>query len=84
MLLGDFALGYSYTMTILELGVSNTDGSHEIAINYTFKGIFVCRGSGKQKRKVSSCYLFDPSHGISSFKGKRENSGTSPFMFILL
>lgn len=55
---GDITLGYSYDMTMPNLGVENTAGTHEIGLVYKFTGSYLCRTRARRNRSIS-CFDLD-------------------------
>jgi len=56
---GNFTLGYSYDMTISQLGPHRTFGTHEIGLAYIFGNTSLCGGGkGRGRRKSSDdCFM---------------------------
>lgn len=54
---GNLTLGYSYDMTLPNLGVENTAGTHEIGLIYRFKGTYLC--TGRRRPRSIDCYDLD-------------------------
>lgn len=80
----DLAIGYSYDLTVSDLGSGRTHGTHEISISYIVRGVYICKAKRK-KRKDESCYLFDPRRVGTAKANPNSNWGKdlSPFQFIL-
>lgn len=55
-----FTFGYSYDMTISQLGIDNSYGTHEFGIIYTFKGLTLCGKGGKSRSsQADDCFFLD-------------------------
>ena len=55
----NFTFGYSYDMTISELGIDNSYGTHEFGLIYTFKGVSLCGGKSNPSSKADDCFFLD-------------------------
>ncbi len=56
---GGFTIGYSYDVTISQLGAHRSYGTHEIGIAYSIRGFGLCRGKGKGRGRKShdNCFM---------------------------
>ena len=76
-------LGYSYDITISNLGIDKTHGSHEITLGYFFFDRYFCAGRGKRTKR-SSCYLFEvKTVSRKGFNKPKWGKHSSPWMYVL-
>lgn len=54
-----WTIGYSYDVTVSDLGLHNTFGTHEISLTYVFQGRNICSGKGRKNKKADSCFELD-------------------------
>ncbi len=76
-------IGYSYDVTISDLGIDKTHGSHEITLGYFFFDRHFCMGRGKKTRR-NSCYLFQmKTVSRGGFSKPKWDRHSSPWQYVL-
>ncbi len=53
------SFGYSYDLTVSQLGVSQSQGTHEFGVSFRFDQIYLCKKQSKLSRADRRCFLVD-------------------------
>ena len=53
------SFGYSYDLTVSQLGVSQTQGTHEFGISIKFDQVYLCKKQSRLGRADRRCFLVD-------------------------
>jgi type IX secretion system PorP/SprF family membrane protein len=53
------SIGYSFDLTVSQLGVAQTQGTHEIGLNFRLQDIYLCKKKSRRGRADRQCFLVD-------------------------
>lgn len=53
------SLGYSYDLTVSQLGIDQTQGTHEFGVSFRFDQIYLCKRQSKLSKADRRCFLVD-------------------------
>lgn len=53
------SIGYSYDLTVSQLGIDQTQGTHEFGISFRFDQVYLCKKQSKLSKADRRCFLVD-------------------------
>ncbi len=53
------SVGYSYDMTVSQLGIDQTQGTHEIGVSIRLDQVYLCKSQSKLSKADRRCFLVD-------------------------
>ena len=53
------SIGYSYDLTVSQLGIDQTQGTHEFGISIKFDQVYLCKSQSKLSKADRRCFLVD-------------------------
>ncbi len=53
------SIGYSFDLTVSQLGISQTQGTHEFGLSFRFDQVYLCKHRSKMSRADRRCFLVD-------------------------
>ncbi len=58
----NLSIGYSYDITTSTLGLTKSNGTHEIGISYRFANTYLCKKGKRVTRSDKACFLIEPKY----------------------
>jgi type IX secretion system PorP/SprF family membrane protein len=53
------SVGYSFDLTVSQLGISQTQGTHEFGVSFRLDQVYLCKHRSKMSRADRRCFLVD-------------------------
>jgi len=53
------SVGYSFDLTVSQLGIAQTQGTHEFGISFRFDQVYLCKKQSKLSKADRRCFLVD-------------------------
>jgi type IX secretion system PorP/SprF family membrane protein len=53
------SVGYSFDLTVSQLGIDQTQGTHEFGLSFRFDQVYLCKQKSKMSRADRRCFLVD-------------------------
>jgi type IX secretion system PorP/SprF family membrane protein len=58
----NLSIGYSYDVTTSTLGLTKSNGTHEVGISYRFENIYLCKRGRRGTPSDKACFLIEPKY----------------------